>query len=199
MIVVVDYGAGNLKSVSNALDSMLVDYTISDKPEDIENADKIILPGVGNFGHAMKTLKEKKLVEPLIKRIKEGTPYLGICLGLQLLFEKSEESPNIKGFGILKGEVKKLKGKFKIPHIGWNSIKKVKDSELLEEIKEDTFFYFVHSFVGVPKDESIILTTTEYGKDFVSGIEQDNITAFQFHPEKSGKTGVAILRRFCEL
>ncbi len=198
MIVVVDYGSGNMKSVMNALDALLVDYMISDNVEDIKQADKIILPGVGHFGHAMNTLKEKNLIVPIKEAIKEGKPYLGICLGLQLLFESSEEAPGVNGLGILKGSVIRFKGKMKIPHMGWNSIEKKKEHSFLKDISNGTYLYFVHSYFVVPQEKEITLTTTDYGKSFVSAIATENIFACQFHPEKSGQLGISLLRRFCE-
>ncbi|HLC65752.1 MAG TPA: imidazole glycerol phosphate synthase subunit HisH [Candidatus Nanoarchaeia archaeon] len=197
MIAVVDYGAGNIKSVQNALEHLGAEYRVTQNPKAIRKASKIILPGVGNFGAAMKVLNSKGLSGELIRAIKGGKPYLGICLGLQLLFEESEETKGIKGLGIFKGKVIRFRGKMKIPHMGWNSIKKRKDSGLLEGIDNGSYFYFVHSFYPEPKDKKIILTTTNYGKEFVSGIEHKNISAFQFHPEKSGEIGIKILKRFC--
>lgn len=199
MIVVIDYGAGNLKSVTKALDALGVKNRVSSKAIDIEKADKIILPGVGNFGDMMKSLKKKKLIEPLKKAIKSNKPYLGICLGLQALFESSEESPGVKGLGILKGKVKRFKSNtLKIPQIGWNSINIIKKSKLLNNIKDESYVYFVHSYYVVPKDKSIILTATEYGDTFVSSICKGNICATQFHPEKSGEIGIQILKNFVE-
>src|SRR3989338_8685372 len=197
MIAVVDYGAGNIKSVQNALEHLGAEYRVTQNPKAIRKASKIILPGVGNFGAAMKVLNSKGLSGELIRAIKGGKPYLGICLGLQLLFEESEETKGIKGLGIFKGKVIRFRGKMKIPHMGWNSIKKRKDSGLLEGIDNGSYFYFVHSFYPEPKDKKIILTTTNYGKEFVSGIEHKNISAFQFHPEKSGEIGIKIMKRFC--
>ncbi|MBI4439587.1 imidazole glycerol phosphate synthase subunit HisH [Candidatus Woesearchaeota archaeon] len=197
MIVVVDYGAGNIRNVANALESLSVEYVVSKNPKDIANADKIILPGVGHFGAAMKVLRERKLAIPIKNAISGGKPYLGICLGLQLLFEKSEEAPGVKGLGVLKGNVLRFRGKMKIPHIGWNSISKKKDSRILANTPSGKYFYFVHSYYANPLDRKAVLTTTNYGSEFVSGIESKNIVAFQFHPEKSGKLGMEILKRFC--
>lgn len=197
MIAVIDYGAGNLKSITNALDFLKVKYKVTDKVSDIEKADKIIFPGVGSFGDCVKSLKKKGLFESLKKEIIRK-PYLGICLGLQVLFESSEESIGVKGLSIFKGKCKKFKSKdLKIPQIGWNSIKIInKKSLLLKNIKNDFYFYFVHSYYVDPKDKEIILTKTDYGIDFVSAIEKDNIFATQFHPERSGNIGLKILENF---
>ncbi|MFC1690878.1 imidazole glycerol phosphate synthase subunit HisH [Nanoarchaeota archaeon] len=197
-VAIVDYGAGNLKSVSKALDFLKVENIITDKPEDILEADKIILPGVGNFGDTMKQLKQKNLIEPIKQAIESGKSYLGICLGLQILFEKSQESSEL-GLGIFKGKVVKFNSdKLKIPQIGWNNINIKKESKLFDGIDKG-YFYFVHSYYVVPEDKDIILTTTDYGGEFVSGIEKNNIYAVQFHPEKSGKVGLRLLRNFIEL
>jgi imidazole glycerol phosphate synthase glutamine amidotransferase subunit len=197
MIVVIDYGAGNLKSVTKALDALGVKNKVSSKPKDIEKADKLILPGVGNFGDMMKSLKKKKLIEPIKNAIKNNKPYLGICLGLQALFESSEESPGVKGLGIFKGKVKRFKSKsLKIPQIGWNSITVNQPSKLFKFVKDNSYVYFVHSYYVKPKDMSIVLTTTDYGLGFVSAVCKGNICATQFHPEKSGKVGMQILANF---
>ena len=196
MIAIIDYGAGNIQSVKNALDFLKVKNKITDKAEDILKADKVIFPGVGAFGDVMKVLKTKKLIDPIKKVIKEK-PYLGICLGLQVLFEKSEESPGIKGLGIFKGNVKKFSSKtLKIPQIGWNSIMINKKNPILNNIKDNSYFYFVHSYYVDPKDKSIILTKTNYGQEFVSGIAKDNIIGIQFHPERSGEVGLQLLKNF---
>lgn len=198
MIAIIDYGAGNLQSVKNALDYLKADSRITNKAEDIEKADKVIFPGVGSFGDVIKSLKNKSLLNPIKKSIKKK-PYLGICLGLQVLFEKSEENPNVKGLGIFKGKVKKFT-KLKTPQIGWNSINIInKKSLVLKGIKNNSFFYFVHSYYVVPEDKSIILTETDYGVNFVSAIKKDNIFAVQFHPERSGDVGLRILKNFTEL
>jgi glutamine amidotransferase len=196
MIAIIDYGAGNIQSVKNALDYLKVENKITDKAEDIEKADKVIFPGVGAYGDVMKALEEKGLTESVKKAISEK-PYLGICLGLQVLFEESEESPGVKGLGIFKGKVKKFKSKtLKIPQIGWNSIKIAKKDEILKGIKDESYFYFVHSYFVEPEDKSIILTKTDYGEEFVSGIVKDNVIGIQFHPERSGEVGLQLLKNF---
>jgi len=190
MIAIVDYGAGNLKSVKNALDYLNVDSIITDKTEDILKAGKLILPGDGSLGYMMENLGKKDLVNPIKNFIKNGKPFLGICLGLQGLFEGSEESPKVKGLSIFKGKVVKFR-KGKVPQIGWNKI----FSKRKNIFKED-FMYFVNSYYVVPKDYSIIATTTDYNGNFVSAIKSNNVTAMQFHPEKSGIAGIELLKRW---
>ena len=199
MIAIIDYGAGNLKSVKNALDYLKVQSIITDKAKDIENAEKIIFPGVGNFGNVMKGLEERNLIDVLKKNIGKK-PFLGICLGLQVLFEEGEESPGVKGLEIFKGTVKKFKSKtLKIPQIGWNLIEIKQKNPLLDGIKNESYFYFVHSYFVAPKDKSIVLTTTEYSENFVSGIAAKNIFGVQFHPERSGAVGLQLLKNFVRL
>ena len=196
MIAIIDYGAGNLRSITNALDFLRVKYKVTDKAEDIEKADKIIFPGVGSFGDCMESLKNRGLIETLRREIKKK-PYLGICLGLQVLFESSEESPNIKGLSIFKGKCKKFKSEnLKIPQIGWNSVNIIKKNKLLKNIENDSYLYFVHSYYVEPKNKGIVLTKTDYGIDFVSAIEKGNIFGVQFHPERSGNIGINILENF---
>jgi len=195
MIAIIDYGAGNSTSVKNALDVFKVKSKITDNKQDIINADKIIFPGVGNFGDTVKALEKKGIFKVLQKEILKK-PYLGICLGLQLLFESSEESPKSKGLGIFPGKVVKFKTNLKVPQIGWNSIQIKKKTPLLSKIKENSYFYFVHSYYVAPKDKKIIMTETTYGKKFVSGVNSGNISAIQFHPERSGSLGLHVLRNF---
>ena len=198
MIAIIDYGAGNLQSVKNALDFIRVKNKITDKPEEIKKAGKIILPGVGSFGGIMNFLDKKKLTALIRYEIQKGKPYLGICLGLQILFERSEESPDSGGLGIFKGEVKRFSSKtLKVPQIGWNSIKINKKDPVLNNIKDNSYFYFVHSYYVDPKDKDIILTKTDYGKEFVSGVSKGNIYGIQFHPERSGDIGLKLLESFC--
>ena len=190
MIAIVDYGAGNLKSVKNALDYLKVDSRITDNPREIQEAEKLILPGDGSFGYMMKNLQKKGLVKPIKDFIKSNKPFLGICLGLQGLFESSEESPNVKGLSIFKGKVIKFR-KGKVPQIGWNKIVSKK-----RNIFKNYFMYFVNSYYIVPEDSSIIATMTDYNGMFVSAIQSNNVTAMQFHPEKSGKDGIELLKRW---
>lgn len=189
MIAIIDYGAGNLVSVKNALDYLGVASQITSNPKDIEQAERIILPGVGSFGFMMESLRRLKLEEPLKKALISEKPYFGICLGLQALFEYSEESPGIKGLSIFKGKVVKFK-QGKIPQIGWNKI------EPKNGLFTEGFVYFVNSYYAIPEDKEIIIATTEYFGDFASAIQFKNITAVQFHPEKSGEFGLELLRRW---
>jgi glutamine amidotransferase len=188
MIGIIDYGCGNLKSVKNALNYLGICSKIVKKPEEIEECEKIILPGVGSFGFAMQSLRKKRLEKPIKDAIKKGIPFLGICLGLQILFEKSEESPGIKGLNILKGKVIKFKNG-KVPQIGWNKITP-------KRLFKPGYCYFVNSYYIIPEDKSIISATTNYFGKFTSIITYKNITATQFHPEKSGKFGLEILMRW---
>ncbi len=183
--VIVDYDAGNLKSIANMLNFLGEDFLISSKADDIKNAGRIIFPGQGHFRQAVENLDKKNLIEPIKAVVNNGKPFLGICLGLQILFEKSEEAPNFEGLSILKGEVKKFTSG-KVPQIGWNRIKTTKNNSYLD----DNFFYFVNSFYVVPEDKSIISSTANYNIDFCSSIQKDNLTAVQFHPEKSADAGM---------
>ncbi len=190
MIAIIDYGAGNLKSVKNALDYLNVDSRITDKASDILKADRLILPGDCSFGYAMKNLKKKNLVKSIKQFIAGGKPFLGICLGLQILFEESEESLEVKGLGVFKGKVVKFR-KGKVPQIGWNKIIPKKKG-----VFRNGFVYFVNSYYVIPEDKSIIAALTDYYGEFVSAVQCNNITAVQFHPEKSGDFGMAILKRW---
>lgn len=201
MIAIIDYGAGNLHSVKNALDFLGTESIITGNSEEILNADKVILPGVGAFGDAMNSMSESGLVETVKKVAASGKPFLGICLGLHLLFEESEESPDAIGLGIFKGKVVKIPDRenLKIPHMGWNSIKLTKDSKILKNIGSEPYVYFVHSYYIQPDDTEIVSATTEYGQWLDIAVEKDNIFATQFHPEKSGDIGMEILKNFIAL
>ena len=195
--VVIDYGMGNLRSVSKALEFVgFEEVVVSGEKRLVEEADVLILPGVGAFGDAMENLRNLELVEPIKRHIEKGKPFLGICLGLQLLFEKSYEHGEHEGLGILKGEVKLLPPTVRIPHIGWNQLWFKKRGVITEGLKDGDYFYFVHSYRVVPKEEGIILSTTDYGEDFVSSVWVDNLLAVQFHPEKSQKKGLKLLENF---
>lgn len=198
MIAIIDYGAGNLHSVKNALDFLGADNIVTGNKEEILNADKVILPGVGAFGDAMKCLEESGLVETVKAVAENGKPFLGICLGLHLLFEESEESPNVKGLGIFKGKIVEIpdNGSLKIPHMGWNNIRITKDSKILKNIGNEPYVYFVHSYYVEAEDESVVSAYTEYGQRLDIAVEQGNVFATQFHPEKSGDTGMEILKNF---
>ncbi|WP_456397367.1 imidazole glycerol phosphate synthase subunit HisH [Desulfurobacterium sp.] len=201
MIAVIDYGMGNLRSVSKAVEYAGGDVIVTDNKEKIKDAKAIILPGVGAFKDAVKNLKERNLWETVITEAEKGKPFLGICLGLHLLFEKGYEFGEEDGLGLIKGKVVRfeLPHDYKIPHMGWNQVSKKKNSPFLEEIKEGEFFYFVHSYYVKPEDNSVVLTTTSYGIEFVSSIQKDNVIATQFHPEKSQKAGLKLLSNFLKL
>ncbi|MHB8859111.1 MAG: imidazole glycerol phosphate synthase subunit HisH [Thermoleophilia bacterium] len=196
MIVIIDYGMGNLRSVEKALEKVGAEVAVSRDPDDLRRADRIVLPGVGAFGDAMANLQKRGLVEAIKGEVAAGKPFLGICLGLDLLFEESDEHGLHQGLGLLPGRVELLATGLKIPHIGWNQINIRKESKLLAGIPDGSAFYFVHSYAVVPRKESDILCETEYGSTFVSAVERDNIAAFQFHPEKSSSLGLMILRNF---
>lgn len=201
MIAIIDYGAGNLHSVKNALDFLGAESIITSDASEILKADKVILPGVGAFGDAMASLDGRGLVSVINETVKSKKPFLGICLGLQLMFCESEESPGVRGLGIFKGKVVKIpeKENLKIPHMGWNDLKMAKESKILKDLGEEPFVYFVHSYYLKAEDESIVSAYTEYGSRLGIAVERDNIFATQFHPEKSGKTGLKILKNFIEL
>ena len=201
MIAIIDYDAGNIKSVEKALQFLGEDVCITRDPEEILNAEKVILPGVGAFGDAMEKLHQYNLVDVIHKVVEKKTPFLGICLGLQLLFEKSDESKGVQGLGILKGEICRIPDGdgLKIPHIGWNSLTYPNAGRLYEGIPENSYVYFVHSYYLKAKDESIVKAATEYGTYIHASVEQDNAFACQFHPEKSSEVGLQILRNFVKI
>ncbi len=200
MIAIIDYDAGNLKSVEKALNFLGEDAVITRDREEILNADKVILPGVGAFGDAMHNLHEFGLVNVIKEVVDLGKPFLGICLGLQLLFERSEESPGVEGLGILKGEILKIPDcpGLKIPHMGWNSIQVKQGARLFEGLKEP-YVYFVHSYYLKAMDAAIVAATTEYSTTIHASVESGNVFACQFHPEKSSKVGLQILRNFAKI
>lgn len=200
MIAVVNYGMGNLGSVKNAFDYIGVDSFVSGNPDKLSGADALVLPGVGAFGDAMDNLRSFGLENTVLNHIDSGKPFLGICLGLQMLFESSTESPGVKGLGVLDGTVEKFSSDMglKIPQIGWNSIETKPEMSLLSNFN-DNYMYFVHSFYAVPVGIEDFTVKTVYGREFTSAVEYKNITACQFHPEKSGKAGLAILKKWTEL
>jgi len=199
LITIIDYGAGNLFSVRKAIEYFDVDVAISDNSEDILNAEGLVLPGVGAFGWGMKLLEEKRLCEPIREAVDKGVPLLGVCLGLQLLFEESEESPEVSGLGLIRGRVKRLPNDLPLPHIGWNQVKIIKETRIFKGISQDSFFYFVHSYYGEPLDRDSVCGITEYGIEFPSVICKENIFAVQFHPEKSSSEGLKIYKNFLEV
>lgn len=201
MIAIIDYDAGNIRSVEKALKFLGQDVKITRDPEEILSAEKVILPGVGAFGDAMGKLKEYGLDQVIRKTAGKGTPFLGICLGLQLLFERSDEAPGVEGLGILKGEILRLPEKegYKIPHMGWNSLELIHNGRLFGDLPEDPYVYFVHSYYLKAADETIVKARTEYTTAIDASVEQGNVFACQFHPEKSSETGLKILKNFVEL
>lgn len=198
MTAIIDYDAGNIKSVEKAFLSMGEEAVITRDREVILGADRVILPGVGSFGDAMGKLHAYGLVEVIHEVVRRGTPFLGICLGLQLLFERSDESDGVPGLGLLPGEILKIPDTpgLKIPHIGWNSLRFPNRGRLFEGIQEDAYVYFVHSYYLKAADEGIVKATTEYGTLIHASVERDNIFACQFHPEKSSEVGLQILKNF---
>ncbi|SPD74560.1 Imidazole glycerol phosphate synthase subunit hisH [uncultured Desulfobacterium sp.] len=196
MISLLDYGAGNVRSVINAIESLGEKVRVVSDPQDIISAERLVFPGVGNFGSMMRILNENGYVDALRQYLHNDRPFLGICLGLQALFEGSEEALGVKGLGIFRGLVKRFDIDIAVPHIGWNGIRIKKPSRIFGGINGDEKFYFVHSYYVAPEDKSIVLTSTDYGVEFVSSIEQGNIIATQFHPEKSGEAGIVILKNF---
>jgi glutamine amidotransferase len=199
-IVIIDYGLGNLRSVSKALEAVGAKVEVTNDPDKISKAKAIVLPGVGAFQRGMENLCRINVLPFLVKAIKDGKPFLGICLGLQLLFTESEEYGVHRGLDIIKGRVKRFESNMKVPHMGWNSIEfKVSSSKfkVFDGIPSKSYFYFVHSYYAEPQDEAIVVATTEYGQEFVSAVNKNNIWGVQFHPEKSAKLGLKLLENFC--
>jgi len=197
MIVIVDYGMGNLRSVEKGFLKVGANVRVTSDPEVVDNAHAVVLPGVGAFRDCMRNLRDMLLIEPVVRAIQEGRPYLGICLGLQILFTESEEFGVNKGLDIFKGKVVKFpENNLKVPHMGWNTVKIVRKPPVLRNIEDENFFYFVHSYYVVPADKDLTATTTEYGITFTSMVWKENIFATQFHPEKSQELGLRILKGF---
>ena len=201
MIAMIDYDAGNIKSVEKALLLLGHEVEVTGDPERILKAEKVILPGVGAFGDAMENLKRAGLDEVIRRVAAKRTPFLGICLGLQLLFERSDEAPGAEGLGLLEGEILKIPDQegLKIPHMGWNSLHLEHGGRLFRGIEEQSYVYFVHSYYLKAKDESIVKASTEYSTHIHASVEKDNIFGCQFHPEKSSEVGLRILKNFVEL
>ena len=206
MITIVDYGMGNLRSVAKGFESLGVEVRVTQDPKDIASSEKLVLPGVGAFEDAVRNLKELQVTESILKFLEGGRPFLGICLGLQLLFTESEEGGLHRGFGIFPGRVRRFpNGSLKVPHIGWNQVKYQSPSSrdrgcpLLKGIPDSSYFYFVHSYYADPKDKNIVTAETEYGVSFTSVVWRENIFATQFHPEKSQKLGLKILDNFARV
>ena len=204
MIVIIDYGMGNLKSVQNAFAAVGYKTIITDDPNQIKRASALVLPGVGAFRDAIKSLRAKKIDKELIKAIKIGKPFLGICLGMQLLFAFSEEGGLFKGLNIIPGRVKRFPYSVKCPHLGWNEVKFIHNSNrninpIFEGVLDESYFYFVHSYYCEVDNQKIVYSTTDYGSAFPSSIWKDNLFGVQFHPEKSSTSGLKILKNFGEL
>ena len=201
MIAILEYDAGNIKSVEKALVSLGQDVCVTRDAQEILSADKVILPGVGHFGDAMEKLHRYGLVDVIHQVVQQKKPFLGICLGLQLLFERSDEAPGVEGLGVLKGEILRIPDQegLKIPHMGWNSLHLQNDGRLFQSIPEDTYVYFVHSYYLKAADEQIVKATTQYSTCIHASVEQDNVFACQFHPEKSSTWGLKMLENFANL
>ncbi|MDO4743014.1 MAG: imidazole glycerol phosphate synthase subunit HisH [bacterium] len=197
MIGIIDYGAGNLQSVRNALKNIGVESEFVSNAKEFKNYSGLILPGVGSFGEAMRQLELKNLVEPIREYCKSSN-LMGICLGLQLLFEHSQESPGVAGIGVFKGGFKRFDHKvLKVPHVGWNSLDIKKKDGIFKDCKNEEYCYFVHSYYLSECDNDIIAATCNYGEEFVAAVEKSNVSACQFHPEKSGEPGLKMLLNFC--
>ena len=201
MIAIIDYDAGNIKSVEKAVDLLGQESVVTADSEEIFRADKVILPGVGAFGDAMGNLRRTGLDDVIRQVVRKGTPFLGICLGLQLLFERSDEAPGVEGLGILKGEILRIPDKegLKIPHMGWNSLHLEHGGRLFRGVEEGAYVYFVHSYYLKAAEEEIVKASTEYSVHIHASVEKDNVFACQFHPEKSGDVGLRILENFIQL
>lgn len=202
MIAIIDYGAGNIQSVYKALKFIGADCKVTSDKDEILNADGAILPGVGSFGDAMDTMTKRGIKDTIIEYTKSGKPFLGICLGLQLLFPESEETPGVKGLDIFKGTITKIpnqKRTLKIPHMGWNNISIKQKNGIFKDIEGEPYVYFVHSFYLKAQDKDIVAATTQYGVEIDAAVQKGNIIATQFHPEKSGEVGLKMLKNFVEM
>ena len=201
MVAIIDYDAGNIKSVEKALLHLGEEVIITRDREQILNSDKVILPGVGAFGDAMEKLRSYGLDKVIYEVVERKIPFLGICLGLQLLFEKSDETPGVKGLGVLSGEILRIPDKegIKIPHMGWNSVKIKENARIFKDVPQDSYVYFVHSYYLKAGREEDVAATTEYSTLIHAAVEHDNVFACQFHPEKSSEIGLKILKNFVEL
>lgn len=198
MIAVIDYGAGNLQSVVKAFHFIGCDILVTTDQEELKQASAAVLPGVGAFGDAMNCLKQSDFVNPVLDFIESGKPFLGICLGLQLLFEGSEETPGVSGLGVLKGKIIKIPAEtgLKIPHIGWNSLVVKENAGLFKNLEPNPYVYFVHSYYLKAENPDVVSSTTNYGIEIDASVQRNNLFATQFHPEKSGKTGLQMLKNF---
>jgi imidazole glycerol phosphate synthase glutamine amidotransferase subunit len=196
LIAILDYGAGNVGSVLKAVEYLGYAARTADAPERLNGCEKIILPGQGHFGQMIKSLEDRRLLAPLRKQLAAAKPFLGICLGLQALYDASDEAPGVAGLGLLPGRVVRFQGVFKVPHVGWSQIEIRHDSKLFRGVAPASFAYFCHSFYGPVTQETAAVT--EYGQAFAAVVEKENISAVQFHPEKSGDVGLKVLKNFLE-
>lgn len=201
MITIVDYGMGNLRSVQKAFERIGAEAVIASQPREVAAAERLVLPGVGAFRDAIAELRRKDLVTPVLDHLAAGKPFLGICLGLQLLFDVSDEGGQHEGLGVLRGRVERFPEQpgFKVPHMGWNRLNRSGDCSVFNDTPDDAYFYFVHSYHVVPADESVVASRTDYIVPFVSAVARDNLFAVQFHPEKSQRHGLALLKNFAEM
>jgi imidazole glycerol phosphate synthase glutamine amidotransferase subunit len=197
MITILDYGAGNLRSVQNTLGAIGAEYTLTRDPAGLLEAEKIILPGVGHFGQMLRTLDEMQVRQPLLDRIRAGVPFLGICLGLQGLFERSDEAPELAGLGVFPGSIRRFPAEARVPHMGWNEIEPKTDSRLLRGVPSPPYVYFAHSYYA-PVNEATAASCTYSAVPYTAVLESNNIYGVQFHPEKSGPLGLQIVRNFVE-
>jgi len=199
MVTIIDYAINNLRSVEKAFVSMNIPVEVTDDPERIRKAEKLVLPGVGAFADAMSNLQAKNLIAAIRESVRSGTPLLGLCLGLQLLFSESEEFGRTEGFQFIPGKVKRLPDRMLVPHIGWNQLHLQRSDPLLDGVREDSFVYFVHSYYAEPEDRGDVLATTDYEIEFPSIARRDNVWATQFHPEKSQDVGLRMLKNFAAM
>ena len=206
MIAIIDYGMGNLRSVQKAFEKVGFAAKVTADPADLRDAEKLVLPGVGAFKDCMDNLREGGFIEPIRRHVESGRPFLGICLGLQLLFSESEEFGHHQGLGIIPGRVVRFPAdmhlageELKVPHMGWNQIRLRQDAPLFQGVDESSAVYFVHSYYVIPDDPTVVATVTDYGIEFCSAIRRDNVMAVQFHPEKSQQLGLRILKNFGEM
>jgi len=195
-VAIIDYGVGNLRSVEKAFAAMGCEAIISSDEGELRTSERLVLPGVGAFGACMKALKERGFDRLVKERVSEGTPLLGVCVGMQLLFDESEEFGSTQGLGLLKGSVRRFSGGLVVPHIGWNRIHQKRSHELLEDVEEGSFCYFVHSFYCEPLDQKVVVGETEYGVRYASVVAEGNVCGVQFHPEKSQEVGLRMLKNF---
>ncbi len=199
MITIINYGAGNLANVTNALNYLGIDSTVVSDPDSVYKAEKIILPGVGAFAPAMKELNELGLAEALVKKAQEGIPFLGICLGMQLMFTESEEGGISQGLGLVPGKVIRFTGDMKIPHMGWNSLEFTRETPFNKDVDNGKYAFFVHSYHCVPDNDACIVAKTDYSTMFVSVVGIGSVYGAQFHPEKSQQIGLSLLKNFCSI